>query len=204
VGSNRIVANKVESVLSMYCCDGGKCWPPPCGICSAMPARSSLIPNELTACFSPRISHGANSAAGAIYTLGPQPNSSIERNHIVQPFRDDWPRPRQKCVNSSEHDRANQNIPGNYSGCSGKGIYHDNGSGGWNYTLNVFDGSWNRFMDVDAPWSGPVQFGPGNNTGNHGKPFPGPGAQPVGAWALCPGPDGRTNHDCRCDIIGAY
>ena len=35
---------------------------------------------------------------------------------------------------------------GNYSGCSGKGIYHDNGSGGFNDTKNIFDGSWNRFM----------------------------------------------------------
>ena len=64
------------------------------------------------------------SDGGGIYTLGPQPNSTIERNFLLQPFRDDWPRPRQKCVDSSEHDHANQNEPGNYSGCSGKGIYH--------------------------------------------------------------------------------
>eukprot|EP01049_Picozoa_sp_SAG25_P001834 SAG25_NODE_87_length_16363_cov_40.489179_8_plen_75_part_00 len=31
--------------------------------CGASPARSSLIPNELTALFSPRISHGADLAA---------------------------------------------------------------------------------------------------------------------------------------------
>ena len=50
----------------------------------------------------------------------------------------------------------------------------DNGSGGWNDTQNVFDGSWNRFMDVDAPWAGPVEFGPGNNT-------------KMNSWNLCPG-----------------
>jgi hypothetical protein len=56
---------------------------------------------------------------------------------------------------------------------------HDNGSGGWNDTSNVFDGSWNRFVDVDAPWSGPVGYGPGNNT-------------LTGTWNLCPGPDGAA------------
>eukprot|EP01047_Picozoa_sp_COSAG01_P006690 COSAG01_NODE_246_length_20450_cov_195.166822_3_plen_566_part_00 len=39
-----------------------KCSSTPCVICGAILARSSLIPNELTACFSPRISHGADFA----------------------------------------------------------------------------------------------------------------------------------------------
>jgi hypothetical protein len=33
--------------------------------------------------------------------------------------------------------QGNAAKPGNYSGCSGKGIYHDNGSGGFNDTRNV-------------------------------------------------------------------
>jgi|EP01043_Picozoa_sp_COSAG02_P066875 hypothetical protein len=42
-------------------------------------------------------------------------------------------------------------------------------------------------MDVDAPWSGPVEYGPGNNS-------------KTGQWNLCPGADGKTHHDCRINM----
>ena len=85
VGNNHVTANRLESVMSDYCCDGG-----------------------------------------GIYTLGPQPGSTVSRNHILQPFRDDWPYPRQPCVtNKSKHTPTNPpGGLGNYSGCGGKGIYH--------------------------------------------------------------------------------
>ena len=54
---------------------------------------------------------------GGIYTLGPQPNSSLSRNYIV----DDRP-------------------PLGGSNC----IYHDNGSGGFVDSENVCDGSWSH------------------------------------------------------------
>ena len=85
MGNNHVTANRLESVMSDYCCDGG-----------------------------------------GIYTLGPQPGSTVSRNHILQPFRDDWPYPRQPCVtNKSKHTPTNPpGGLGNYSGCGGKGIYH--------------------------------------------------------------------------------
>jgi hypothetical protein len=158
VGNNHVTANKLESVMSDFCCDGG-----------------------------------------GIYTLGPQPGSTVSRNHIVQPFRDDWPYPRQPCItNKSKHTPTNPpGGLGKYSGCGGKGIYHDNGSGGWNDTQNVIDGSWNRFITVNAPWDGHLAFGPGENSAN--KPAP-----KVKARNLCPGPDGKIDHDCRVNITGNW
>ena len=43
-------------------------------------------------------------------------------------------------------------------GSSGKGIYQDNGSGGWKQTENVIDGAWNRFYNIDNP-EGPYGIG---------------------------------------------
>ena len=159
VGNNHVLANKLERVMTDYCCDGG-----------------------------------------AIYTLGPQPGSSVSRNHIVQPFRDDWPYPRQPCItNKSKHNPTNPpGGLGNYSGCGGKGIYHDNGSGGFNDTANVIDGAWNRFITVNSPWTGGVlAYGPGENSAD--KPAP-----KTKGRNLCPGPDGVTDHDCRVNITGNW
>jgi hypothetical protein len=55
---------------------------------------------------------------GAVYTLGPQPGSSIRENYIV-------------------HDA---NVPMGSSVC----LYHDAGSGGWEDSANVCDGSFNH------------------------------------------------------------
>jgi hypothetical protein len=113
-GNNHIIGNRLESVMSTYCCGGGRCGR----------AFFAGLPCGPTALFqSPCLKgHCSSPDGGGIYTLGPQPNSTIERNFLFQPFRDDWPHPRQKCVDSSEHDMGNAAKPGRYSGCSGKGI----------------------------------------------------------------------------------
>ena len=65
-------------------------------------------------------------------------------------------------------------------------------------------------MDVDAPWAGPVEFGPGNNTKmNSWNLCPGNRHSSsslfcvrlmVSGWLCGPGPDGATNHDCRINF----
>mgnify|MGYP004046706483 CR=1 FL=1 len=64
-------------------------------------------------------------------------------------------------------------------------------------------------MDVDAPWAGPVEFGPGNNTAtNSWNLCPGIPHTVIGilrssdgaGWLCGPGPDGATNHDCRINF----
>ena len=216
-GNNTIRANRIERPTTVRCCDGG-----------------------------------------GIYTLGPQPGSTVSRNHILQPFRDDWPYPRQPCVtNKSKHTPTNPpGGLGNYSGCGGKGIYHGEprlmgplfacsfGCGlvvaSWlsfwplvpkacllsvlwrAQTTGAAVGTTQRTSSTDHgtvsspsthpgtvstkivagdlgcrhfPGSiilraGPLAFGPGENSGD--KPAP-----KVKARDLCPGPDGRTDHDCR-------
>ena len=64
------------------------------------------------------------------------------------------------------------------------------GIGGWNDTENVIDGSWNRFITVNNPWNGPIAFGPGETK--------------LKARNLCPGLDGRTDHDCRVNITANW
>ena len=63
--------------------------------------------------------------------------------------------------------------------------------------LAIPDGAWNRFITVNSPWDGPLAFGPGENSAD--KPAPS-----VKARNLCPGPDGRTDHDCRVNITGNW
>jgi hypothetical protein len=63
--------------------DRCKCWPPPCVVvCGAIPVRSSLLPNELTACFSPRISHGADLAADRGSSPNPGQKDKLASLHI--------------------------------------------------------------------------------------------------------------------------
>ena len=62
---------------------------------------------------------------GAIYTLGPQPGSSLSRNYI-------------------------KNVPP-VDGGRGQAVYHDNGSGGWNDTELVIDGVFNNACFLNTP-----------------------------------------------------
>jgi hypothetical protein len=59
----------------------------------------------------------------------------MARNYLLQPgrFEDD----------NHQHATA--------EGASGKGIYQDNGCGGWTMTENVIDGAFNRFYNIDSP-----------------------------------------------------
>jgi hypothetical protein len=74
---------------------------------------------------------------GGIYTLGPQPGSTLTRNYIHQ---------------------------GN-PGSSGNAVYHDNGSGGFTDTDNVIDGDWRTFLLANTPLGnyGPAKICPGPN-----------------------------------------
>ena len=56
-------------------------------------------------------------SGGGIYTLGPQPGSSLSRNYLI-----------------------NHDAPLGGSNC----IYHDNGSGGFTDSENVCEGEWNN------------------------------------------------------------
>lgn len=69
---------------------------------------------------------------GEVYTLGPQPGSTIERNHLVNHgvFR-----------GHGGSSYASQPNP----------IYHDNGSGGFTDKNNVIEGSWQHFCGENAP-----------------------------------------------------
>lgn len=172
VSNNQVVGNKIESVLSERCCDGGAVCKQPKMLCGRLSVGwSTWLTIVLVA-----------------DTLGPQPNSSIRANHLVQPFRTDWPSQRQSCLYASEEEKGygiklppNPAGNGNYSGCAGKGIYvrsrmpllytccrlvlrllvtivddlgfcqHDNGSGGFMDTENVIDGAWNRFITGNNP-----------------------------------------------------
>jgi hypothetical protein len=58
---------------------------------------------------------------GALYTLGPQPNSVIERNHIVNHG------PNVSAITNPGGERPNA-------------LYHDNGSGGFLDRNNVIEG----------------------------------------------------------------
>jgi hypothetical protein len=69
---------------------------------------------------------------GAIYTLGPQPGSTLSQNYI-------------------------KNVPP-VDGGRGQAVYHDNGSGGWNDTNLVIDGVFNRACFLNTPLG---NYGPG-------------------------------------------
>ena len=71
---------------------------------------------------------------GGIYTLGPQPGSSITNNYIAQ------------------------GAPVAWGPDAGNGIYHDNGSGGITDSGNVIDGTWGTYFFQDDSL-GP--YGPG-------------------------------------------
>jgi hypothetical protein len=62
---------------------------------------------------------------GAIYTLGPQPGSSLDGNYI-------------------------RNVPP-VDGGRGQAVYHDNGSGGWNDTNLVIDGVFSNACFLNTP-----------------------------------------------------
>ena len=93
-GNNHVVANRIESVQTKRCCDGG-----------------------------------------GIYTLGPQPGSTLHRNYLLH----------------------HESLGG------GNAIYHDNGSGGFTDTENVIDGGWGSFLAVNGPLGpfGPGKTCPG-------------------------------------------
>ena len=57
---------------------------------------------------------------GEVYTLGPQPGSSIERNHLVN---------HGKFIGHGQSSYAQYPNP----------VYHDNGSGGFKDTKNVIE-----------------------------------------------------------------
>merc|ERR1712039_228473 len=62
---------------------------------------------------------------GAIYTLGPQPGSTVHRNYIRQ--------------------------PGSPVASGGIGIYHDNGSGGFCDKENVIEGAVTASLQLNRP-----------------------------------------------------
>ena len=65
---------------------------------------------------------------GGIYTLGPQPGSSLERNYLF-------------------HAAIERPGYGPF-GHGGAGMYHDEGSGGFTDTGNVIDGPWDVWAAV--------------------------------------------------------
>lgn len=81
---------------------------------------------------------------GEVYTLGPQPGSTVERNYLVN------------------------HVPkGAISPYYGNAVYHDNGSGGFTDSHNVLDGTFAHSCGLNPP-SGP--FGLGRKCpGNHGE-----------------------------------
>lgn len=91
---------------------------------------------------------------GGIYTLGPQPGSEISGNYIAEGAPAAWGPPK------------------------GNAIYHDNGSGGFNDTGNVIDGTWSKYLFQDDPLG------------------------PFGAGAQCPGVAGPA--DCGMGFEGNW
>lgn len=102
---------------------------------------------------------------GGIYTLGPQPASSITNNYIAQ------------------GDAA-------WGPHAGQGIYHDNGSAGFTDTGNVIDGDWSNyyFQDDSLGPYGPGALCPDRN----GQPTD-CGMAFVGNWYRTDAP-GTTSH----------
>ena len=69
---------------------------------------------------------------GEVYTLGPQPGSTIARNHLV---------------NHGEFEGHGQS---SYA-TRPNPLYHDNGSGGFTDKNNVIEGSWEHYCGENAP-----------------------------------------------------
>ena len=119
-GSNKIVANLIERPTTVRCCDGAS-WKLTTSICHEALLSGAAV---MTHCW------GAGrqnlkltftvcgwQSGGGIYTLGPQPGSSLSRNYLI-----------------------NHDAPLGGSNC----IYHDNGSGGFTDSENVCEGEWNN------------------------------------------------------------
>ncbi len=90
---------------------------------------------------------------GAIYTLGPQPRSTIRANHITQRTTPSTA----FCPNCFD---------GNAS--EGMAVYHDNGSGGFVDAENVIDGIWDVVLLVHTtlgPFGPPTKMPGGNCPG---------------------------------------
>ena len=68
---------------------------------------------------------------GQVYTLGPQPDSRIERNHLM-----------------NYHGGTRTDSKGNRQ--DPNAIYHDNGSGGWTDTQNVIEGNYEHYCGACA------------------------------------------------------
>lgn len=75
---------------------------------------------------------------GEVYTLGPQPGSTIERNHLVNHGK-----PPSKHSSYASYPNA---------------VYHDNGSGGFKDMKNVIEGIWQHFCGLNLP-GGPFGIG---------------------------------------------
>ena len=69
---------------------------------------------------------------GAIYTLGPQPSSTIERNHLIN------------------HGYFNGHGRSPYAS-QPNAVYHDSGSGGFADTQNVIEGNWQHTCGENTP-----------------------------------------------------
>lgn len=69
---------------------------------------------------------------GEVYTLGPQPGSTIERNHLVN------------------HGTFRGHGASTYASKPNP-LYHDNGSGGFTDKNNVLEGSWQHFCGENSP-----------------------------------------------------
>ena len=85
---------------------------------------------------------------GEVYTLGPQPNSSVERNHLAN------------RNGGAAKDYGHPNA-----------LYHDNGSGGFTDKLNVIDGAWAHSCGENSPVGCSCKF-PDCATGNCSKSCP--------------------------------
>eukprot|EP01048_Picozoa_sp_COSAG05_P005143 COSAG05_NODE_298_length_11929_cov_43.811496_2_plen_158_part_00 len=70
--------------------------------------------------------------AAQVYTLGPQPGSSIDSNHLVN------------YLGGTRTDRHGKRQDPN-------AVYHDNGSGGWSDTHNVIEGNYEHFCGENSP-----------------------------------------------------
>jgi hypothetical protein len=164
-----------------------KCWPPPCVIYGAIPARSFLIPNELTACFSPRISHGADFAAGVRC-----PNSDGAAS--VAPFlaavlTEIYPRtvcPCQEINVETQRPRPGSNGP-LINACY---VWlpiriHQQGGGLSGLPLQISD---RRRWDLEHP------FDPSGVRPSPAPPPPPPPSPPAPATPLGPTPAGYTAH----------